>query len=268
MTSLVAWVGVDQRGPASVYIATDSRITWPNGTAPPQWNGARKTYSTVKVAHIMGYVGDVVFPALTLPTVVAQLDEYSNEELIEGTQERVLELLTAAWRDVPLDARLGSEIVHCTRVGTGLNARFGVQILRLPAGSTQWTSTVLTVPNRSSRIEFLGSGRRQLETFHEVWVRPGVEADRTSRAVFSAFCDAVDSGMDPSTGGPPQLVGLYRQGPGRSFGVYWNGHSYLHGTDISGVALENLEYRNNRFERVDAAGIRLAGAQLHAPRPT
>ena len=28
MTSLVAWVGADSRGPASLNIAADSRITW------------------------------------------------------------------------------------------------------------------------------------------------------------------------------------------------------------------------------------------------
>ena len=28
MTLLVAWTGIDSRGPASVYIATDSRLSW------------------------------------------------------------------------------------------------------------------------------------------------------------------------------------------------------------------------------------------------
>ena len=50
--------------------------------------------------------------------------------------------------------------------------------------------------------------------------------------------------------------------------MHWNGRTYLYGTEISDVALSNLEYRNARFERVDAAGVRLIGAQLHAPRPT
>jgi hypothetical protein len=89
LTSLVVWVTVDQRGPASAYIATDSRISWPTGpTEATQWDGARKMYSTTKLAHIMGYVGDVLFPALTLPVVAAQLDEYPHEESVEVAQER------------------------------------------------------------------------------------------------------------------------------------------------------------------------------------
>ncbi|UOX89351.1 hypothetical protein MUY14_01530 [Amycolatopsis sp. FBCC-B4732] len=270
MTSLVVWVAVDQRGPSSAYIATDSRISWPAGTpGDPHWNGARKTYATTRGAHIMGYVGDVLFPALTLPTVTAQLDECPDDETIESAQARVLELVTAAWRGAPPQLRLESQIVHCCRIGSAMPSKFGVQILRLPAGETRWTTTDLQVPAVSSKIEFLGSGRPQLEKNHRAWVKPtGSEKDRTSRAVFSAFCDAVGSGADALTGGAPQLVGLYRQGPGRTFGVRWQGKTYLHGTEVSGTELTNLEYRNSRLERVNSAGTLLAGAQRHANRPT
>lgn len=270
MTSLVVWVAVDQRGPSSAYIATDSRISWPSGTpGNPRWNGARKTYSAARGAHIMGYVGDVLFPALTLPTVMAQLDEFPDDESIGKAQARVLELVTAAWQDVPPSLRLESQIVHCCRIGSGMPSKFGVQILHLPAGETRWTATDLRIPRVSSKIEFLGSGHLQLKKAHREWVKPtGPEKDRTSRAVFSAFCDAVGSGADPLTGGAPQLVGLYRQGPGRTFGVHWQGKTYLHGTEVSGTGLTNLEYRNARLERVDSAGTLLAGAQRHANRPT
>lgn len=256
MTSLVVWVAMDQRGPASVYIATDSRISWPAGpTGATQRDGARKTYSTTKLAHIMGYVGDVLFPALTLPTVAAQLDECPHDESVEVAQERVLELVTAAWRDAPSSARLESRLAHCTRVGAGIKARFGVQILHLPVGTTEWTATALELPPVSSTIDFLGSGRQQLENAYNNWVKPaGSERDRTSRVVFSAFCDAMDSGKDRFTGGAPQLVGLYRQGPGRIFGVHWNGQTYLCGTKISDIALSNFEYGAGRRSRRVGSG--------------
>ena len=165
LTSLVVWVAVDQRGPASVYIATDSRISWPAGpTGATQWDGARKTYSTTKLAHIMGYVGDVLFPALTLPTVAAQLDACLHDESVEVAQERVLELVTAAWRDVPASERLESRLVHCTRVGAGMKARFGVQILHLPAGTTEWTATALELPPVSSKIDFWAAAAQDWKT--------------------------------------------------------------------------------------------------------
>jgi len=271
LTSLVTWIAVDSRGPASVYIASDSRISWPSGTpGAPQWNHARKTYSATRVPHIMGYVGDVLFPALALPTVMAQLDGDLQEESTENAQERALGLVQAAWKDVPAGVRLDSKIAHCTRVGSGVNGvEFGVQVLHLPAGSNRWMATPLEVPTVSSKIEFLGSGRNELEKNYLRWAQPdGAGRDRTSRAVFSAFCDAVDSGKDTFTGGAPQLVGLYRKGPARAFGVHWNGKSYLHGTDISDAPVEATEYRNSRFERVDAAGVILDGAQRHASKPT
>jgi hypothetical protein len=262
---------VDSRGPASIYIVSDSRISWPSGsTGTPRWNYARKTYATTVSPNIMGFVGDVLFPALVLPTVMAQLDEARQTDSIENAQERALNLIQAAWRDAPTGVRLDSEVVHCTRIGYGVKgAQFGIQILRLPAGGNRWTATVLEIPEISSKIEFLGSGRTELQQAYRRWVKPnGLEQDRTSRAVFSAFCDALLSGHDPSTGGPPQLVGLYREGPARAFGVHWKGKSYLHGTDISDAPLEAVEYRNSRFERVDATGVILGGARRHAPTPT
>jgi hypothetical protein len=218
----------------------------------------------------MSYVGDVLFPALALPTVVSQLDQAPQDESIAAAQERALKLVQAAWRDVPAGVRLDSEVVHCARVGSGVKGvEFGVQILRLPAGRNQWTTTALEIPPTSSKIEFLGSGHKEIEKTYRKWVKPdGLERDRTSRAVFGAFCDAVNSKKDPFTGGAPQLVGLYRKGPARAFGVYWNGRTYLHGTDISDAPLEATEYRNSRFERVDAAGVLLDGAQRHASKPT
>ena len=63
-------------------------------------------------------------------------------------------------------------------------------------------------------------------------------------------------------------MGIYRKGPARAFGVYWNGKAYLHGTEISDAPLEATEYRNSRFERVDAAGLIFESAQRHASKPT
>ncbi|SFR10576.1 hypothetical protein SAMN04488564_103427 [Lentzea waywayandensis] len=271
MTSLVVWVSADHRGPASIYIATDSRISWPAGPrGSTHWDGARKTYSATKTPHVLGYVGDVIFPALALPTVVAQLDESPQAHSVESAQKQVLDLVDLAWRDVPAEARLGSWLVHGVRIGDGTGCKFGAQILHLPPGATKWTSTPLEVPNFSSKIEFLGSGRGQLEKDYRNWVRSRDEdsRDRTSRAVFSAFCDALDSEYDPPTGGAPQLVGLYRIGFGRSFGVHWKGEPFVHGTHVADFAYADLEYRNSRFERTNRSGLLITGAQRHARKPT
>jgi hypothetical protein len=74
--------------------------------------------------------------------------------------------------------------------------------------------------------------------------------------VFSAFCDAVVAGGDPATGGPPQLVGLHRHGPGRSLGIVIGDRRYLSGADVLTHEHERLvgvDWFNELFERVDPA---------------
>ncbi|WP_157186591.1 hypothetical protein [Nocardia jiangxiensis] len=269
MTSLVVWVAVDQRGPASMYIATDSRISWSGGQRL-YWDHGRKTYAAALTSNIIGYVGDVLYPALSLPTVLALLDELPPASTGDLAQRQVLDLVQAAWEGAPAETRsYGTELVHCARIGDGMQAEFVAQILRLPKGSSKWESVRLSLPPVSSKLEFLGSGSRALKAAYGTWIRPTTndDRDRTSRAVFSAFCDAVGGGSDEMTGGPPQLVGLYRKGPARVFGVHWNGRAYLHGTEVPVTTATGFEYRNSRFERVDASGVLIPRAQRHAAQP-
>lgn len=271
MTSLVVWVAVDQRGPASMYIATDSRISWTGMRGTPTWDGARKTYAGMRSANIIGYVGDVLYPALALPTVFAQLDEMQPAAAVDEAHCRVLELVQAAWSNAPSETRSSAtELVHCVRVGDKMTSSFSAQILRLPKGESEWQIERLATPACSSKMEFLGSGRRSIDASHARWVKPspiGDDTRRTSRAVFSAFCDSIVSGVDQASGGAPQLVGLYRTGAGRSFGVHWRGHAYLHGTKIIHAGSMDIEHRNVLFERVDSDGRLTQGAQRHSPIP-
>lgn len=71
MTSVVVWAGVDARAVASVYIGTDSLISWGNVST---WDQGRKTFACVSQPHIFGYWGDVLFPALALPLIAERID--------------------------------------------------------------------------------------------------------------------------------------------------------------------------------------------------
>ena len=61
MTSLLAWVGVDSRHLSSIYLASDSRISWGDVA---NWDFGRKLFASTKYPEIIGYVGDVLFPSL------------------------------------------------------------------------------------------------------------------------------------------------------------------------------------------------------------
>ena len=83
--------------------------------------------------------------------------------------------------------------------------------------------------------------------------------------MFAGFCDALRSKKDLYTGGAPQLVGMYRKGSARAFGIISEGVPYLGGLRASKhYARAVHEWRNEMFERVDPASRQLfEGAQKH-----
>ena len=277
MTSLVAWIGVDSRGPSSIYIATDSRISWQtkSGITVQTWDSARKTSAVATSPQIFGFAGDVFYPSQTLEAVSDLLTFYPVPESVEEAQDNFQEAVRVGWQSLPPKERRESFLVQCLRVNQGMNSRFGMQVLHQAARSDKWTAKAFAMPDQSSQLEFLGSGTKSLKEVHARWVKvPTARHDwpvdtraRTSRAVFSAFCDSLDSGSDPASGGAPQLVGLYREGNGRRFGIHWHEKTYVAGTEITDQSLERIEWRNRHLERIDQQGRRLGSAQRHSPTP-
>src|SRR5262245_51310913 len=88
MTTLISWCGVDQRGPASIYIAADSRVTWPgNG----MWDFARKVFAAKRHPDILGYCGHAFFPTQTLGQLIELIDAgllVSENMPLEGERSR------------------------------------------------------------------------------------------------------------------------------------------------------------------------------------
>jgi hypothetical protein len=75
MTTLFSWLSVDNRGPSSIYIVSDSRITW--GSSGKRWDSGRKVFAT-KSADIFGYCGEVLFPSL----VLSQLGDLIDRDIL------------------------------------------------------------------------------------------------------------------------------------------------------------------------------------------
>ena len=85
MTSFVAWVGVDARGPASIYLASDSRISWvdPDKTFET-WDYGRKLFASKKYPEIFGYFGDTLFPSQMLGQVLDLIEFKRKERKFDG----------------------------------------------------------------------------------------------------------------------------------------------------------------------------------------
>jgi len=69
------------------------------------------------------------------------------------------------------------------------------------------------------------------------------------------------------SGGAPQLVGIYRKGAARSFGIIFNDQKYLLGLPVENENLKSVEWRNHLFEESDPnTNQRQTNAQPQ-PRP-
>jgi hypothetical protein len=254
MTTLVSWIGADSRAPSSVYIATDSRISWDEKT----WDFGLKTFASPNTPDVFGYSGDVLFPSLLLAQFCAGL----AAGIYEGdwaTRFRALrQFAEHSFAHLAPDQRRQFEIVHCGRDGSGMKSRFSVGILSLTR-QLVFAEDVPEIPERSDIVHLGGSGAAELG---QKWERhsPG----NTTRALFRSFVETLESGADPKSGGGPQMVGLYRVGTGRTFGIRYRQRRYLGGGPVHPRTAGEVDWRNEWFERIDGvAGSRLPEAQRH-----
>ena len=264
MTLLMSWIGVDSRGPASIYLASDSRISWDNGST---WDYARKLFASRKHPVILGYCGDVLFPSQVLGQLIDLVDWdllFREEDTTDKKWLRILAVLQRSFADYPGSISRPFSILYCTREGSRMHSVFRLRELSWEDGVGWNDEGWIDLPKESGPVAVLGSGREAFGKCHSSWSRSGL--GRTSRIAFSAFCDALGSGEDDRSGGAPQLVGLYRERAAESLGIVYQNERFLFGlpTEASGN-LNAVEWRNCLFERCDWRTVKpLVGAQRHA----
>lgn len=268
VTSIVVWCAVDSRAPAALYIASDSRITWGNGGRISAWDRGRKTFACSAAPYVFGYWGDVLFPALVIPLVQERVDRGQYSTLTPRlAHEAIFGMIQRQWLNYPDGERRNLGIVIGSRDGTPSND-FHLSIATYAASDDRWDLQSVPMPGTSSILQLRGSGGSAVSLAVAQW--DASPAAGTSRAVFSAFCEALQSGEDPSSGGPPQLVGLHRIGSGKVFGVVWDNRRYITGADVLASehdGITGVEWFNNLFERVSPVSRkRVPGAQTHRPR--
>lgn len=259
VTSLICWIGVDSRGPSSVYIASDSRVSWAGAAT---WDYGRKTFASSSSPDIFGYCGDVVFPSIVLSQYVSALDSRLQAGAFESRFAALEELVRVSFAALPAVAQNSFEIVHCGRDGERMGSAFHVAIL-------SWTKERdferrrPTIPDRSAAIHLSGSGRGAMQNRLTAWQT--TTAKDTTRVVFRGFVDALASGSDSASGGAPQLVGLYRINAGVSFGILYGGERFLHGMPVQRLAPDSGSlWHNELFERVSGVTRKvIPGAQRH-----
>jgi hypothetical protein len=271
MTSLVAWTGVDTHGPSSVYLATDSRITWSaDGRVTGVWDLARKLFASQRSSDILAYAGDVLFPTQVLGQLISLLDAgmlFAADATPEIRVQSIASVLRECMSRYPGDQLAGGGkvvIVHCCRSGERMASAFHVTELIYDATTRGWIVNPLPLPTESDIVCVHGTGARFVTTWKQRW-DSALGRARTSRGVFSAFCRVLLNQEDSRTGGAPQLVGIYRLGPARTFGAIYGGQRYLFGLPAPIVLDDSqIEWRDDLFQRCDPVTLaRLEDAQRH-----
>jgi hypothetical protein len=265
MTSLAATLSIDQRGPSALYLITDSRITWE--TSANRWDAGQKAFASRTMPDIFGFCGDAYFPPTILRQILEQLDTgllCAADLDVDSRHSCIVERLQHAISkrtDAPMKA---FSVFHGIREGELMKSRFRLWETRYSVAANYWSDKEHDLANDHSYLVHVdGSGRNVIENRSRDWI--STTAEGTSRAAIWAFCDALASGKDDYSGGPPQLVGIWRKGPAKSFGFVWEGKRYFAGLEVpDGAICNKVEWFNRLFERCDSqTGNALKVAQRH-----
>jgi hypothetical protein len=271
MTTLASWAGVDSRGVASLYLVSDSRFTHAI-TGRVHTNEGQKIYACLSEPHVFGYCGWVYFPSQAAASMVRKIDDvsfFSVHDNLDVRQEKVEDFLrkelTALFIRPEGQYASPFSLIHAAREGNGLKAAFRLWLMDW-SPHRDWRVRSIGMPTNSKLLYEDGSGATALLVEHRNWQRSDV--GKTSRAVFSAFCDALVTGKDPHSGGAPQLAGLFREFGAKYFGVVYKNRRFFKGKETPPDALPgNVEWFNAAFERANPITMEpLADAQRQ-PRP-
>ena len=125
---------------------------------------------------------------------------------------------------------------------------------------------ILDPESPTSPILWSGTGGPTVYSLQYEWSRNRPDL-HFSRNIFSAFCDAIASLRDRSTGGAPQLATLRRSDNGKLLGFVGGAGAYFKGTKLRSNPSEIPdEFRDCDYQCVDQNGVLLKNAQIQ-PRP-
>ncbi len=255
LTSLAAWPGIDSRGASTMYIVSDSRLSWPG--SPGHWDCGVKVFACKESADIFGYYGDVLVPSMVLPRL-AEAPVLSDNDGSDTRHSTVYALVKSSADVLPVSRKFEFGIVHASRHGKRMKSQYRLWHLRW-SSIAGWSDVEVPIGPDSALLIHLGSGKRVIRNNT---TSSQAELGVVSRGVFTGFCDGLTSSDDPTSGGAPQLVGLYRHGAGRYFGIVYYGRKYYRGIESPSLDLPDLQWKNELFENCDPqTGARLPGAQ-------
>lgn len=263
MTILVAWIPRDSRASSSIYLASDSRISWGTTTI---FDYGRKVFGCSSSPELFGYCGDVLFPSI----ILSQLTELIDLNLIfignETANEKfgiIYDFIVESFKKYPKIKGWSSvEIIYCTRTAL---SDFFIWRMSFDLSGHQLNSRYEQIVDDSPLI--VGSGAKDFTQKFQEYKKGDIA--KTSRAVFQCLFHTLSDITDPYCGGAPQLVGLYRVGNARKYGIIKSGERFFMGKKLINLSknLNNIEWRNELFEVCDGFTTCIKSGSQKQPNP-
>lgn len=258
MTLIVGWIAKDTRGITSTYLASDSRLSM---NATNLYDYGRKLYASKKYPDIFGYCGDVLFPSMMLSQLISLIDD--NIISYESNKsDIVLKQIRIQIKSYVNLIQENFNIYH-----------FYKELEEFHFKRYSWSAKdkQLTCSDVSFGQNYIvdGSGKEEFDNLFKKSYNISDSAG-TSRNIYQCFVHTIFNNTKYSFGGAPQLVGIYRKptGVGENLGIIYKKQLYYLGSPIDkDGALDNIEWRNENFERCAGNSMNILPNAQRQPNP-
>jgi len=259
MTLLLSWIGKDSRKISSFYIASDSRISWPNSI---KFDYSQKVFAFSKTPDILGYCGDVLYPTIIINQILSMGEEdilFKKDATRHERANIIFDELKRKFNEYPSET-VKTDSIQIIHVSRDNEVDFICNIFSWST-KTGWTINEQKIPDSSDKVIVLGSGKDEFYARYLDYLRGS--SGKTSRALFQCLSHSLFEIKDLKCGGSPQLVGLYNKFNGQKIGVIYQNRRFFLGKEMDkSEIINNIEWRNELFERCDGKSKKiLDGAQ-------
>ncbi|MBU9175907.1 hypothetical protein [Burkholderia gladioli] len=254
MTSFLAWLAADKSRKSGLYFASDSRVTFPDGS---QDDTFIKLFCPSNSPDIFGMLGnDIAFPNYALPIICKRMEEGQIPPGLATSMYGRIAWVLRELKEMKASKSGGGNftIFHGSRNSHGNESTFALTRHRFDAKSDTWSEDEYDLDGGESHaIAFDGTGGEAV--FDEVLpLKTGIGA--VSRIHFAGFCNALKCDCpDTLSGGAPQLLGLGSVGMGRHYGVQTTNGTFFRGSPAS---FDNVprktQWRDETFQPVGPNG--------------
>lgn len=278
MTSVIAVLAKDQRGPCALYFLTDSQQTFLNTNKKiTKTSFCKKAFASDKTPDIFCFCGEVNNPTRIIKDCIK--NAFNNITNINDKHDKLIEI-AIQFINSNTESRMNFTIFHGVREHTGMASVFHLWKTTFYYSEYKYinhedSKIPIELPSEekivpadkyegsgSFILNLSGSGENYIIDEKNKLLK--TEKYQTTRFQIMSSLSSMNSGKDQLTGGPPQLVGLWRINNGMQFGIHWQNKLYFSHECVDNNIPENIYWFNEKFERFDPkTRQRLKDAQPH-----